>query len=1161
MMCRSLRGAVALIVFVAFSTGVGVSAAREQARENLGTLDQQIDQLIQAGKYIEAVDVGTRALAVAEHQFGKSNPNVAKWLNLLGFLYQVQGRLAEAEPLYKRSLAIYQKAFGPDNLDVAKGLNAVAVVYSREGRDAEAQPLFERSLAIKEKVLGPNDIEVARALDNLSILYEKQHRVLLATRLLERSLAIKEKALGPEHRDVAEALSDLAKLYVALGFGEKAPPLYLRSIAIREKAFGPDDLMVARPLSSLAQLFQEWGLYAEAAVAYERILAIDEKAHGLDHPNVAADLNNIAMVYQAQGRYAEAEPRFKRSLAIYDAALGPDHPRVAIALENLGGLYQVLGRNAEAIALVERSMAIREKAFGPDDLDVARTLNDLGVLYQGQGRDAEAVLSLERSVAIKVKMLGREDPEVAGTLSNLAETYRRQGRYDKAEAGLKLSLAIYAETLPFEHPAVLGVLNYLATLYLDQGNYSLAEQIYQRGLGIAQKLLGPEHPGVAESLDHLAYLSFVQSDWAAAAGYWRRSTAIVEGRAKLGLADVRGGQFGDEARQMRSQFQNLVKAGDRLVPQGGSPDAMLFGEMFAAAQWAQNSEAASSLAQMAARTAKGVPELAAIVRERQDLVGESQAKDKQLITAKSENPAKRKPDTEKALADRLAAIDTALIAIDQRLTKDFPDYAALASPQPISVSDVQGALRKDEALVLFLDTPEAKPTPEETFIWLVTKTDVRWVRSELGTIALTREVSALRCGLDREGAWFNPDGSSNAHCTDLLSTDLLKVAYTDEYEKLTKPLPFDLNRAHALYKALFGEIEDLIKDKQLLIVPSGPLTQLPFQVLVTAPPKVALPGTSAEYRDVAWLARKNAITVLPAVSSLKALRELAKQSQASEPFVGFGNPLLDGDPDAEQDASAKFEIANAAKRAREKRCDPTLRERFVALFGFNRSTRAMTQGLGQLVDIEKIRRQIPLPETADELCAVAHELGVDPTTHLYLGERATETEVKRLSEGNELQKYKIVEFATHGAVAGDISVSEPGLILTPPKQATENDDGYLSASEIAGLKLDADWVILSACNTAASGAQGAEALSGLARAFIYAGARALLVSHWEVNSYASVKLITGAVDELKSDRKIGRAEALRISMLKLMAKTDYDVEAHPAFWAPFVVVGEGASVR
>ena len=139
-------------------------------------------------------------------------------------------------------------------------------------------------------------------------------------------------------------------------------------------------------------------------------------------------------------------------------------------------------------------------------------------------------------------------------------------------------------------------------------------------------------------------------------------------------------------------------------------------------------------------------------------------------------------------------------------------------------------------------------------------------------------------------------------------------------------------------------------------------------------------------------------------------------------------------------------------------------------------------------------------------------------------------------------------------------LAEPGLLLTPPEAPSEEDDGYLSASEIAGLKLDADWVILSACNTAAGGAQGAEALSGLARAFIYAQARALLVSHWEVDSATTVKLVTGAMKRLAADKAMGRAEALRQSMLALIDR-DAAREVHPAYWAPFVVVGEGGAHR
>ena len=159
----------------------------------------------------------------------------------------------------------------------------------------------------------------------------------------------------------------------------------------------------------------------------------------------------------------------------------------------------------------------------------------------------------------------------------------------------------------------------------------------------------------------------------------------------------------------------------------------------------------------------------------------------------------------------------------------------------------------------------------------------------------------------------------------------------------------------------------------------------------------------------------------------------------------------------------------------------------------------------------------------------------------------------------DLADTRVLAFATHGLVAGALKgVAEPALVLTPPNTGTAEDDGLLTASEIAILDLDADWVILSACNTAAAdGTPGAEGLSGLAKAFFYAGARALLVSHWSVSSEAAVALTTGMLTEMAGNPDIGRAEALRRSMLAMMANGEKDHFAHPMFWAPFVVVGEG----
>ena len=199
-------------------------------------------------------------------------------------------------------------------------------------------------------------------------------------------------------------------------------------------------------------------------------------------------------------------------------------------------------------------------------------------------------------------------------------------------------------------------------------------------------------------------------------------------------------------------------------------------------------------------------------------------------------------------------------------------------------------------------------------------------------------------------------------------------------------------------------------------------------------------------------------------------------------------------------------------------------------------------------------RSPQLPDTADELNAIAKNLGV-AAADIHLGEDASETTLKR----TPLADYGIVYFATHGLVAGDVKgLAEPSLVLSIPKQPTEFDDGLLTASEVAQLKLNADWVVLSACNTIAGDKPGAEALSGLARSFFYAGARALLVSHWAVNSEAATRLSISTFDRLKADPKLGRAEALRQAMLAYLNDASSPRNAYPAFWGPFALIGEGA---
>jgi CHAT domain-containing protein len=207
-----------------------------------------------------------------------------------------------------------------------------------------------------------------------------------------------------------------------------------------------------------------------------------------------------------------------------------------------------------------------------------------------------------------------------------------------------------------------------------------------------------------------------------------------------------------------------------------------------------------------------------------------------------------------------------------------------------------------------------------------------------------------------------------------------------------------------------------------------------------------------------------------------------------------------------------------------------------------------------------------LPETAGEIRTIARILEADVERDVFLGRRANEQQVKTM----DLSAYRVLSFATHGLAAGDLDgLTQPALALTAPEVANVDGDGLLTMEEIFGLRLNADWVVLSACNTAAGRDGGAEAITGLGRAFFYAGAKALLVTHWPIETHSAVALTE---EMFRQARRVGatRAAALQRAMIWLLdeggardpasGRIAYTY-AHPMFWAPFAIVGDGGAAR
>jgi tetratricopeptide (TPR) repeat protein len=958
--------------------------------------------------YQAARDVQARLL-------GDDHPEEAQTLTRLAALYIQMGRYFDAGPLLKRALELREAAIGPSHFYVAKGLEELANIYVLLARYAEAEAALRRSLAIHESILGGGDPEVAGSLNGLGRLLHAQGRFAESEPLIKHALELLEKAWGAEHPAVAASLDNLGDLYRKQARLVEAEPLFKRALAIREKALGVGHADVASSLNNLANLYEAEGRYDDAEPLYKRSLAIRENVFGVDHPEVTGSLSSLARLYEDKFQYSEAEGKVRRAIAIREKALGPDHPDVAASLYDLASLYRATGRIEEAAALAKRALDIREKSFGEMHPDVASSLNLLGGIEKDAGKIAEAEALVKQAIGLREKIFGSSHPHFAASLAELASIYEIQHRYAEGQ--------------------------------------SLAK----RSLEIRERVYGDDHPEAASWLNSVAALDFAEAQWTEAAEIWRRATRIAQRKKN---------DSPDSARS--APIRALVKAIERLP--GGVDDSAAVNETFQLAQMANESDAGQSLVQMAARGAKRddprlAARVAALVRERQDLISQWQRLDSLRIESIARPVANRQAQAEAENNSKLSAIDSRVAEIDKELKASFPDFAALASPNSLPVEEVQGLLRADEALVVFLDTKELQPTPEETFVWVVTKTAVRWEHSNFGTSALSNQVRTLRCGLDRS-AWDN-----SAVCRELTGQD-----YNLHDWDAGRRLPFDHARAYRLYKELFGQAEDLIKEKQLLIVPAGALTQLPLQVLVTEPP------ADNDNKHATWLIREHALTVLPSVYSLKALRRIARPSAASKPMIGFGNPLVEG---VLNDPNYGAFYSRQAQLARETQHCPSSQLR-------NLLPRAVFRG--GLADITFLRMQPPIPETADELCAVAHDLGADPG-EVRLGARATEAEVKRLSVSGELAQYRVVHFATHLALPGEVmGIAEPGLVLTPPAEASHEDDGFLSATEIAGLRLDADLVILSGCN-AAKGSNGKQALSGLPRAFFYAGARSVIAAH------------------------------------------------------------------
>lgn len=867
-----------------------------------------------------------------------------------------------------------------------------------------------------------------------------------------------------------------------------------------------------------------------ARLAWEAALPLAEKLHGPESKETELVLFQLGLALYNEGQFARALPVYQRDYALRRTLFGPDSVEALITLSNIAGIYTQLGRDGDALPVQEEIYRAGLAARGEADEDVLIDRNNLALSYRRAGRIAEAEANFREILRIRADKGEAGGESMMLVAGNLVQLLNLQGRFRDAEkvvadngmlAGLKS-----AETGQYFVIPRHFLVRQLAEAYFETGRAGEAIDLLTPTVARSRERLGPAHPDtIGVETDLAKYLSWRSFDFRdsdpvrfrqenlAALGHARAAAKGIEERtAGLGFTPYDEAASQSDAALRSTAYSLLaVLAGEALaVVTDPTGQADLQDEAIRAIQQAMSGTASRAVAESAARNAAAGQGLAALVEERQGLSDQWTANQNAVAQVTARRDAAGEAERVRLVGEG-QAIETRLAAIDARLAQEFPAYFDLIRPNPLGRKEAANLVNPDEAILMIL------PTEQTTVVMLVTSEGIGWSGSPLNEYEISQ--------LTRRLLW---DVGANVEVT-----GAEEAQWEDEGEGA---YPFDRKTAYKLFQELIEPNFEYIKGKRhLFVIAGGALSSLPFGMLVTSPPEGA-DGDPAALRQTKWFADEVALIQLPSLQSLAFLRKYDDADPGAEvqgrEFLGFGDPVLEGKPEPR---------GGRGKDGKRRRTGSSV----------SRSAD------GELT-LATLKRMVRLPGTAVELEAMRKALSA-PMGQLFTGARATEANFRKA----DLADARVIALATHGLMAGELAGNaEPGLVFTPPPIPTEENDGYLAASEIAALRFTAEWVILSACNTAAGdGTRGSPGLSGLARAFFYAGAGSLLASHWPVRDDVASRLTVRSIEIRRDNPDLSRAEALQRAMREIRMNaahdSDSDTWAHPSAWAPFTLVGDG----
>lgn len=751
---------------------------------------------------------------------------------------------------------------------------------------------------------------------------------------------------------------------------------------------------------------------------------------------------------------------------------------------------------------------------GRNSILVGNALSIMSRIYAERGRMSEALALVQWADRI----LDEAGMPVASPLRfaarrGLGDLLAAQKRHTEAVAVFDALREVAAANARYGSDVVVATPG-MVLAYADTGRADLALSAGDSLLQDAIKGYGAGHYATAQArgfraigLQRAGRLDEARREFVAALDVLLQTDALQGGQ---GASVIR-------AQRLRSILDAYLAT---LVGPGAAASSVDVAEAFRVADVVRWQSVQKAVSGSALRAAAGTPELGARIKRMQDNEDELQAIYKNLIAQRSAPPDKQLPAVIAAMEKRIAELTKEQGQALADIRRQFPKYDALVNPRPADLPTARQALLPNEVLLSIYVTEAG------SYVWAVGGDAAMPLRFHFST---------------RPRSWIAGQVKRLRDSVDLTS------GVTPERMR------FDIEAAQDLYRELLAPVQSAWSGKDTLLVAANDvLGQIPFALLVTgsAASDAGAAGDAglalSSYRRTPWLGRQVATAYVPSVSALVTLRSVAASREQRAPFVGFG------DPDFGAHAAKTVAVARGTRNLKINHA-PKWDE---ALAQAAESGAAPAVATASTV----VPELTPLPDTREEIIAIATALATDPARDAYFGSQANPHQVGQ----TDLKRRRIVAFATHGLVAGDLpGLDQPALALSPAP-GKDIYSGLLKLEDVMRLTLDADLVVLSACNTAAADGSGSEAVSGLGRGFFYAGSRSVLATHWPVETVSARQLVTHLFERYAQDGTLTRARALQRAMLEVMDKeVARDASgkavmayAHPAFWAPYALYGD-----